>query len=97
MANKKQINVKLVGVLSNGDVAKTHQADRVIAFVNDKRSIRIPVPADSCYLVNMITADGSYKLYAHKTIENVWMGFVKNKIKVHFKKKKVVGKIIYWA
>jgi len=47
-------------------------------------------------LIRMITTKGTYTLYPHATIQNLFTGEAKG-VKVHFAMKKIVGKLIYWS
>lgn len=82
----------LTGKTSNNTVAKTHQATEVVAFSNN--NVRVNLNLNGSITVK--TKNGTYVLTAHPTIVNLWTGIAQG-IKVHFTKKKIVGKLIYWA
>ena len=83
--------IKLYGVLPNGDIAKTHQADKVCAFTNEKRTVTL-VKHDGIYLMN--TRKNTYNLSKH--LSQNYYHCTANNIKVHFIPKKVVAQLIYW-
>jgi len=89
---KTQHTIKLAGLLSNGSTAKTHEAWQVVGFASD--NFKVSVYAAGYAIVE--TAKGSYQLGLHDTIEDLYTGIC-NGVKCHFTKKKIVGKLIYWA
>lgn len=91
---KTNVVLQLTGKMSNGMVAKTHQAAKVIGFTNNRVSVTKGLK-DSVILTT-ITQKGVYTLKPHPSIDNLWTG-VANNVKVHFTKKKIVAKLIYWA
>lgn len=83
--------IKLFGILPSGKQAKTHQANQVCAFTNDKRTVTV-VRHDGIYLMN--TKKNTYNLSEHLT--HNYYHCTANGIKVHFMPKKVVATLIYW-
>lgn len=92
---KKQHIVKLNGVMANGEIAKTHQADEVVAFTDENSIFRIPVSVGTHRYVT--TVKGSTLLEKVATSHNMFVGVAANGIKIHFTHKKIVGKLIYWS
>jgi len=95
MANKTQTTLAVNGYLKDGSRAQTHNADQVKSFRNPKGSIIIRAMLGSS--VTVTTTEGIYELSKHPTIKNLFTGITDNGIKMHFTKKKIVGKLIYWS
>lgn len=94
---KKQHNIKLYGCKSNGIVAKTHEADKVVYFTDINRVWRvITVEGSDTAWVKTDNFNMTYKLKKHGSITNLWTGKM-GQTKTHFTKKKVVAKLIYWS
>ena len=91
---KAQHNIKLHGVTKDGTKAKTSDVGKVVAFVNDKNSIRVTHSKDGN--VTIKTTEGSYILTKHAT-KNMYSGVLAKGIKAHFICKKIVATLIYWA
>lgn len=94
---KEQIIIKLVGKLTDGSAAKTHQAGVVTGFSDVDGQFRLwPVPDDMLLSGDYFlqTAKGRYTLKKHATLD-MYQGEV-NGCKIHFTHKKIVGKLIYW-
>jgi hypothetical protein len=90
---KAQHELKLVGVLQDGSIAKTHQADLVVQYQNKEHKLR------ACTVENKVcitTPKGVYMLDATSQNPNMYMGICKDS-KTHVILKKTVGKLIYWA
>lgn len=96
MSKKQQYNIPLYGVLSNGNMAKTHEADRVSAFHGDtdKTSGYFRV-VDKVTHVVLTTPLGAYEIPWDKML-NIYKGIAEG-IKIHISLKRVSGKLIYWA
>lgn len=95
---KAQHEVKLVGRLADGSIAKTHQANEVVGFSDEANNIKLwPVPDDMLLSGDFFlqTSKGRYILKKHDSL-NLFQGKV-NGCKIHFTKKKVIAKLIYWA
>jgi len=88
---KQEYRVKLFGTVPGGKRAKTHQANQVDSFTNDKGTVTI-VKQDEIYLMN--TKRNTYNLSKH-TLHNYYH-CTANNIKVHFMPKKIVAELIYW-
>ncbi|MCP4718194.1 MAG: hypothetical protein GY860_01950 [Desulfobacteraceae bacterium] len=91
---KTQHTIPVTGRILDGDTAKTQQASEVSYFMDTKKQFRIHGITNESVIVN--TNKGSYTLDAHATIANLFTGIASG-IKVHFTKKKIVGKLIYWS
>ena len=92
---KTQRTIKLAGVIGSDNIpAKTHQAEyiRVFADADNKFNIRKMTDGN----VQLGTKKGCYTLAKHPSIENLFTGIC-NGVKCHFTKKKIVGKLVYWA
>lgn len=91
---KQQYNLKMYGYISEHAKAKTSDAKRVRFFQDDDKQFCVVPKSDGsvCVMHNKT----AFKLYPHKTIENLFTG-EHNGTKYHFTKKKIVGKIVYWA
>ena len=86
--------IRLRGVLADGSFAKTQQADQVVAFVNDKRSISIKRLATNKRL-EVRTFRGSYLLYDYLGNSHYrgYLGMFETEVRV----KKVVAHLVYKA
>jgi len=95
--SKKQHIVKLVGILKDGSVASTQQADQVVAFVDRLKDpyFMVAQVKDERRLV-LTTPKGVYHVGKSLTVKNLYQGQA-NGHKVHISLKKLVGKVIYWA
>lgn len=90
--HKKQNIVKLTGMTKENKPATIQQADQVIYFSDGKH---IRVERMTQFTAVLDTKKGRYQLVKHDTL-NIFKG-VCNGVKVHFTKKKVTGKLIYWS
>lgn len=91
--SKKEIcQVKLVGRLKDGSIAKTHQAKDVVGFSDKANNIKCWPGEPGQY--NIATAKGRYVLEADA--KSVYRGTL-NGVKVQLNVKKVVGLLTYWA
>lgn len=90
---KTQHELKLVGVLSDGSIAKTHQANQVVQFQNKESHIRVMEYNGKAYV---ITQRDTYPLDVSAQNPHMYMGICKDS-KTHVILKKTVGKLIYWA
>lgn len=91
---KTQTIVTLKGMTKTGH-ATTQDGNKVVTFVDDKHLFKV-VNSETQGIVILCTAKGNYSLEVHVSIANLYTG-VANGVKVHFTKKKIVGKLIYWA
>lgn len=90
---KEQTIVKLAGYTREGK-ANTSDADRVTDFKDINNNFEIMNSEGSSLLLT--TSKGQYTLTAHPSIENLFTGICAG-TKVHFTKKRIVGKLIYWS
>ena len=95
---KKQTTVQLRGVIpvdGKAVLAKTHQADDVVWFTDDKQYFKVDQRIEGQPV--LITPKGKYELTYNKA------GFFEpstgriNGVAVHVVLKKIVGSVIYWA
>lgn len=91
---KQQHTIKMYGIMQDCSKAKTHQSKDVASFTNEKGSIFVDLIDDNT--VEVRTAKGTYALHKHE-VNNLFRGVVGDGIKMHFTKKAVVAKLIYWA
>jgi hypothetical protein len=89
---KKPHNIKLQGILPDGHIAKTSDADQVSAFVSIDRKVSVVIRPDRAFLR---TPKGHYQLTKHKSA-NRYQGIVEGN-KTHITTKLIVGKVIWWA
>jgi carbonic anhydrase len=95
--DKKQTIITLHGVIDiHNTKAKTSDSKKVIAFINDKNSVRLTTSTEG--VVTMRTNVAEYTLIKHAT-KNMYIGVIDTvtDIKVHFTHKAIVGKLIYWS
>ena len=90
---KEQKIIKLKGMMLNMEPARNHQADKVVAFMNQEKGVTVKIYED---YVLVSTKKGDYTLPKSKAIINMYCGTARG-IKVHFTAKKIVAKLIYWA
>jgi hypothetical protein len=91
---KKQTIVKVNGYTKAGILAKTHNASEVRSFRNAKGSIKVTSVAGGNVLLH--THKGVYILRPAVNGNNLYTGRADDII-IHFTKKKLVGKVIYWS
>lgn len=93
MAKENHV-IKMIGVLADGTPAKTHQADDVALFTNEKRTVKVCIVSGRAHIK---TAKGQYTLNRSITGDtNKYVGKCGDII-THFTHKKIVGKLIYWV
>ena len=92
---KTQTTVALTGLTKSGTTATTQDGKRVVAFVDVNNRFKV-VNSETQGIVTLCTDKGKYPLEIHDSIANLYTG-VANDVKVHFTKKKIVGKLIYWS
>lgn len=92
---KVQFNVPLAGYMASGVKAKTHQANKVVVFWSKDFTFKVHRSASKGMILT--TAKGSYKLTPHMSIPNKWTCRTDTNVIIHFSKKKIVAKLIYWA
>ena len=104
MARKTQKDIELTGRFYNSDrelvVAKTQDADEVVCFIGASPDGTVPeyfhVQESSLGGIYVLTTrKGEYILGKH-AVHNYWHTIV-NGIKVHFKPKKIVATLTFWA
>jgi hypothetical protein len=91
--SKEQTIVKLAGYISHDQLAQTHNADQVSYFCDEGGQFIVKGDGDDVYLQ---THKDGYNLKKHPSIQNLYTGICAG-TKVHFTKKKLVGKLIYWS
>ena len=94
---KQQHTIKLAGYKSDGTLANTHEGDQVVVFKNTTNSIHVRQTCINSNQVRVLTHDGRYILRSHGSIANLYTVKLANGLKMHFTKKKLVAKLIYWA
>jgi len=94
--SKEQHIVKMAGYLKDGTKAKTHQANQVHEF-RDEKGIFTIRNASSIKTRYVVTPKSKTRLQASAFHHNVFMGKADNGVKIHFTQKKVVAKLIYWS
>lgn len=92
---KSQHSIPMAGYTKAGDKAKTHMADQVVVFWSKDFTFKVHRSASKGMILT--TAKGSYKLTPHMSISNKWTCRTDTNIIIHFSKKKIVAKLIYWA
>jgi hypothetical protein len=90
---KKQHFVKLAGYVSHDQLAQTHNASEVCFFSDEGGQFIVKSDGDNIYLQ---THKDGYRLKKHPSIKNLYTGICAG-TKVHFTKKRIVGKLIYWS
>ncbi len=90
---KTQKIIELMGYTAERIPANTHQTKLITYFRNVKDTIHVEYITDDA--VKITTAKDSYVLRKHPQRTNLFLG-VLNSIKVHFVRKKIVGKLMYW-
>lgn len=88
---KTQHGVVLTGFTMNNAVAKLGKD--VVKFCNDTKTITVMNITDNVAV--LCTKKGTYNLEKHP-MANRYQGTA-NGSKVHFTRKKITGKLIYWA
>ncbi|MBT4451265.1 MAG: hypothetical protein HN936_13245 [Bacteroidetes bacterium] len=91
---KKQI-IKVIGYTDSNLIARPYEAAQVVKFEAVSGAIMMYENPAGDYRV--ITRKGSYVLKPDPSQYNRFVGTVGNGIQCHFMKKKIVGKLIYWA
>ncbi len=91
---KTQKIISLTGYTAENIPATPQNADQVTYFRNAKNTLHAIVMDTG--LICIQTQKDHYILNPHDSIENLFTG-VLNGIKVHFTKKKLVGKLMYWS
>ena len=99
--SKKQYIVRLSGYTADGVKASTQQGGQVTSFRNERNSVKVTnhsvLESTDQRTVTLETRHGRYILLAHNSIDNLFIGRTNTGIKLHFTKKKIVAKLIYWA
>lgn len=90
---KKQHIVEMTGYVAVDTPATVQQGKDVKRFMDNGNHFCIKNINDKS--VELVTAKGSYFLWKSKR-SNIYMGTAAG-VKVHFTKKVIVGKLIYWA
>jgi hypothetical protein len=90
---KQQHFVKLAGYIEDHQLAKTHNADQVSYFCDEDGQFIVKGDGEDVYLQ---THKNGYSLKKHPSIQNLYTGICAG-TKVHFTKKRIVGKLIYWS
>ncbi len=91
---KKQHIIPVAGHILGGDKATPQQTREIAYFMDTNKLFHIHGITEESILVD--TFKGSYTLKAHATIKDLFTG-IANGIKIHFTKKKIVGKLIDWS
>lgn len=90
---KTERQIPLVGVTESGDPARI--GSEVKYFTSDDGKVTVRNSASKGTV--LITNKGQYPLVPHESIANLFRTKTDQGIKIHFTKKKVVAKLIYWA
>ncbi len=92
---KTEHQLCLFGFTADNEVAKPHQANQVIKFEDPEGKVMIYENPVGTF--KMVTRKGTYAFTPHGSIQNLFTAVTHDGVKIHFTKKKLVGKLIYWS